>query len=146
MRLQKRKSTADIIPEMKQKLISKVKGQLIIGLSKAFGGIQRNKLRRVLYEKGIPRNLLKIITLGHTGAKLCARRKCKLGNFVKNNTGIFQGSPLSAQLFIIYDEYAMAIYTSDVNNADVSKTHNTVRGNKTEHIWKNFILKHKYKN
>ena len=69
--------------------------------------------------KGIPTNLLKMIILGHANTKLCARHKCKLGNFVENNAGISQGSPLSAQLFIIYADYAMQIYTNDIQNARV---------------------------
>ena len=131
---------------MKQKLINnKVKGQLLIDLSKAFGRIQRNKLWWILYEKGIPTNLLKIIILGHTDTKLCARHNGKLGTPVNNNTGIFQGSPLSALLFIIYADYAMNIYTSDIINAGVSKTQNIIRDDKTEHSWTNYILKLKHK-
>ena len=38
----------------------------------------------------------------------------------------------------------MEIYTSDVNNAEISKIPNTIRDDKNEHRWANFILKLKY--
>ena len=68
----------------------------------------------------------------------------KLGTFASNNTGIFQGAPLSAQLFIIYADYEMEIYTSDVNNAGIRKAQSIVRDDKTEHSWENYILKPKF--
>ena len=55
-------------------------------------------------------------------------------------------APLSAQLFIIYGDYAMEIYTSDVNNAGISKTQSIIGDDKTEHSWANYILKLKFKN
>ena len=54
--------------------------------------------------------------------------------------GNLQGRPLSAQLFIIYDDSAMEIYTSDVNNAGISKMPNIIRDGKTEHRWANFTV------
>ena len=96
--------------------------------------------------KGIPNNLLKIIIIGHTDAKLCSRHKGELGPFVANNTGVSTWSPISAQLCIIYADYALDIYTSDVNNAGIGKIENNIRDGKTEHRWTNYILKLKNKN
>ena len=66
-------------------------------------------------------NLLKLIIFGKTDTKLFARHTGHLGNFVGNKTGVSQGRPLSAQLFIIYADYDMQIYTTDINNAGISK-------------------------
>ena len=68
----------------------------------------------------------------------------ELGNFV-NNTGIFQGSPLSAQLFIIYADYAMAIYSKDIHNAKIQINPSLIRGDKIENKWAKYILNDKNK-
>ena len=48
----KHKSTIDILYEIKQKFINgKIKGQILLDLTKAFGKIERQKLRWILYEK-----------------------------------------------------------------------------------------------
>ena len=47
---------------------------------------------------------------GHSDNKLWAKYNNKLSKLVHNNTGVFQGSPLSAQLFIIYADYVMNEY------------------------------------
>ena len=48
--------------------------------------------------------------------------KCKIGkNITKacNNVGGFQGIPISAQLFIIYDDHIMNKYTNDIRNSNI---------------------------
>ena len=49
-----------------------------------------------------------------------------LGKSKKNNKGVSQGSPLSATLFIIYDEQMMAQYHDNIPN--------TIKGNMS---WEN---------
>ena len=49
-----KKSTVDTIYHIKGNLIkNNIRGQLMLGLAKAFGGIDRTKLRGFLYEKRI---------------------------------------------------------------------------------------------
>ena len=127
------KSTIDIIFDMGQKFINKVKGKLRLDISKAFDEIQRSQLWWIPYENGIPGNLLKIIIIGHNNTKLCARHTGNIGKLVDNKTRVLQGSPLSAQLLIIYADYDMGAYTTDINNAGVSKISNIIRGSETEH-------------
>ena len=77
MRIKKHKSTIDILYEIKQKFInSKIKGQILLDSTKAFGRIERKIMVDPL-RKGIPTNLLKIIILGHADTKLCARHTGK---------------------------------------------------------------------
>ena len=68
------------------------------------------KLRAILYESGLPSNLIKIIRMGHIGTCLRAKNVGRIGRKTENNKGAFQGSPLSAFLFIIYAENMMGYY------------------------------------
>ena len=43
---------------------NKDKGYILIGLGKAFGEINRNKLRWAIYEKALPTELLNTIKMG----------------------------------------------------------------------------------
>ena len=50
----------DIIHHVKNKLLENTNGgYVLLGLSKAFGEINRNKIWWVLYGKGLPINLIK---------------------------------------------------------------------------------------
>ena len=71
-------------------------------LSKAFGAINRTLLWTTLYKKGIPEEMIKHIRRGHTGTKLAPKYKGKYGKLNESNIGVFQGSEISALLFIIY--------------------------------------------
>ena len=105
------RSTNDI-PSLIQNIIQNAKtAQLIpIGLSKALDSINRNILRTILYEKGIPWNFIKQIRSGHMGNKLCPKYKGITGSQMYNNKGVFHGSPVSATMFIIYLDHLMGKY------------------------------------
>ena len=74
---------------------------ILLDLSKAFDTTSREILRNVLYGKGLPSNIIKIIRMGHMGPCLRAKimeNRAKTGN----DKGVFTGVPLSACIFIIY--------------------------------------------
>ena len=63
----KRSTSDDIYYYIKQNFIqNKIIWHISFDLSKAFGGIDRNRLRRDLYEKGMPIQLIDIIIKGNT--------------------------------------------------------------------------------
>ena len=70
------KSTIDVIYNIKRNLIKKqCIGQILHDISKAFGRIGRKKLRTVLYQRGLPINLIKQIKKGHTKNMLCSKKR-----------------------------------------------------------------------
>ena len=71
-----------------------------------------------------------MIILGHANTKLCTKYSGGLGNF--DNAGIVQGSPLSAQLFIIYDDHAVAICPNDIRNGRLQPAPSFIRDDETE--------------
>ena len=73
-----------------------------MGLSKAFGTINRTLLWTTLYKKGLPEEMIRHIRRGHLGTKLAPKYKGRYGKSNTNNIGVFQGSAISALLFIIY--------------------------------------------
>ena len=75
---------------------------LIMDLSKAFDTINRTLLWTTLYQKGIPEETIRHIRRRHTVTKLAPKYKGKYGKINENNIGVFQGSSISALLFIIY--------------------------------------------
>ena len=92
-----------------------IKGRILLDLSKAFGGINRNKLWYSLYEFGLTKNLTRAIINCHLDAQLCAKHLNNRCPLIPNNIGGFRGSPLSAQLFIIYAEHAMINYNAIID-------------------------------
>ena len=73
-----------------------------MGLSKAFDAINRTQLWATLYKKGLRLETIVQIRQGHQNTQLCAKNQGKYGPLAKNNVGVFQGSALSAPLYIIY--------------------------------------------
>ena len=65
-----------------------------IDLSNAFGKINRNKLWRILYEKGQPTELIKMIESCRNNHKLRGGHNGGLGQLTTSNVGGFQGSLL----------------------------------------------------
>ena len=53
-------------------------------------------------QKEIPEETIRRIRSGHTGTRLAPKYKGKYGKLNENNIGVFQGSAISALLFIIY--------------------------------------------
>ena len=50
---------------------------------------------------------------------LRSKQSGKYSQQIENNIGVFQGSPLSAILFIIYADYVMKKYDGKVKNANI---------------------------
>ena len=57
-----------------------------------------------------------MIKIGHNNNQLCSKINGEYSQLIKNNIGIFQGSPLSAYLFIIYDDRVMKRYNKSIKN------------------------------
>ena len=84
----------------------------LIDLSKALGCVDRELLRTTLFRTGAPTNTIQHIRHGHQITTLRCKDNGKYGAQVKNNVGVFQGSALSALLFIIYLGETMQDYQS----------------------------------
>ena len=131
------RSTIDVLLLLNKQIKNeKTEHIILFDLAKAFDSIDRDVMWTILYESGLPENLIKIIQIGHNGIKLCAKNNGKIGSKVNNNKGVFQGSPLSAFLFIIYIESMMEKYESKLcpntkNNMNTIK----IRDDKEEAKW-----------
>ena len=104
-------------------------------LSKAFDRIDRNTLWWILYRKGLPLSFIKTLIQGHTNTLICSRHKGIHGEYVDNNIGVFQGSPVSPQTFIIYAFFAMEVFEKNLNNTNIIQNNITVRDNNAEFNW-----------
>ena len=79
-------------------------------LTKAFGKVNRTLLWTTLYKKGLPIEMINRIRRGHKNTTLAPKLKNKYGKATENNVGAFQGSAISALLFIIYQDDVMEDY------------------------------------
>ena len=57
--------------------------------------------------------------MGHLGTNRKPKSNGRLGSKVGSNKGVFQGSPLSAYLFIIYDESTMGGYGDNLKQETI---------------------------
>ena len=73
-----------------------------MGLSEASEAINRTRLWTTLYKKGLPEEMIRHIRRGHRWTKLSPKYRGSYGESKGNNVGVFQGSSISALLFIIY--------------------------------------------
>ena len=68
-----------------------------------------------------------------------ARSKNNISKTINNNVGVFQGSPLSPQLFLIYVDSVMGDYKKIINQEKIEKTivktrTQTVENERTEYL------------
>ena len=74
------RSTIDILSLVQNHIqCEKTRQLILIDLSKAFGSVNRDILRTILYEKGIPWDFTKQIRSGHIGNKLYPKYKGIIG-------------------------------------------------------------------
>ena len=71
----------------------------------------------------------------HTIAKLRSKHKGGIGAFIDNIIGVFQGGPISARLFIIYDDTAMGKYTKTINKIKIKQFFFKKRDYPAENEW-----------
>ena len=71
-------------------------------LSNAFDCVNRSTLWTTLYETGLPISTIQNIQQGRQGATLRCKDDGAYGAQINNSVGVFQGSALSALLFVIY--------------------------------------------
>ena len=62
-----------------------------------------------------------MLKIGHANNKLRSKINGEYSNLIKNNTGVFQGSPISAYLFIIYTDRIMNAYISSIKRTCIYK-------------------------
>jgi len=91
----------------------KEKSITLIDLSKAFDRANRQNIYSILAKTGVPIELIKIIRKTHTRTKLAPKEQNKIGRKTESNIGVYQGSPLSALLFIIYTNQMMKEYEKE---------------------------------
>jgi len=96
-------STLGAIQKIEQYVQEGTKDSQILrmDLSEAFDTINRTQLWTSLYKKGLPLENITQIRQGHQKTNLCAKHKGQYGPQIQNNVGAFQGSAISALLFII---------------------------------------------
>ena len=101
-------------------------------LTKAFDKVNRTILWTTLYKKGLPIDMITHIRRGHQNTTLMPKTKGKYGEETTNNVGIFQGSAISALLFIIiYQDDMMDDYDALSQEATLPIKHTQGR-TKTE--------------
>ena len=109
-----KRSTADAVYFLKRNLVKKINGHISFGPSKAFDGINRGKLRWALYGKGLPTNLIDMIINGHTDNSLYGKLNCEIGTETYSDKGVFEGSPTSASIYIIFADGIMEEYKDEI--------------------------------
>ena len=112
-----------IIWSIKRNLLrGKRDGRILLDRSKSLGGINIIKLRYIRYKHGTPGYFLLAIANSHTYTQLRDKHLSNHGPAIPNNVGLFQGTPLIAQLFIIYDGRELANYDSHLDTNIETKT------------------------
>ena len=131
------RSTIDILSLIQNQIQNEETRQLLlIDLSKAFDSIDRDILWTTLYEKGLPWDLIKQLRSGHSGNYLVPKYKGRMGDKINNNKGVFQGSPLSPLLFIIYFARLLEIYEERLTNSyEIERPLIMTRSDKAETAW-----------
>ena len=89
------------------------------------------ELWNILYEKGLPANWIKLIKEGHSNNTLCNKQNGKY-TYGINNIGVFQGSPISDNLFIIYADHVMNHYSTRIKSMPITVNKIKVRNQQTE--------------
>ena len=75
---------------------------ILMGIAKASGAINRTPLWKALYKKGPPLANITQIRKGHQQTMMRQIHLWAYGQPKINNKGVFQGSAISALLFIVY--------------------------------------------
>ena len=138
-----KKSTRRIIFYIYNKICqNKTQGGILLDSPRAFAKIDRGEggLCCILYSEGLPAPLLKTLINGHTNTQLCCKYKGTLGNSIRNNVGVPQGSPVSAKLFIIYMDNVMREYKTALVNSAIPKQSYLIRNGETEFHWARYQI------
>merc|ERR1712105_7076 len=122
-------STADAIIKIEAYIAKSTQNTQIVlmDLTKAFGKVNRTILWTTLYKKGLPIDMITHIRRGHQNTQLLPKTKGKYGTATTNNVGVFQGSAISALLFIIYQDDMMEDYDALNQEAHLKLKHTRER-------------------
>ena len=94
--------------------------------------------------KGLPIFPAQQLLYGHTNNnKLCSKHNNKLTKPI-NNIGVFQGTPLSANIFIIYADREMKSYTGETRNLINTNGEVRIRNDNIENKYAEFLLNNNY--
>ena len=141
-----KRSTYDAIYYIKKNFSKNlIDGHIAFDLSKAFDRIDRNKLWWTLYRKGLPIRLINFIINGHSDNTLSGRHNGNIGKAVNNDKGVFQGSPISALLYIIFADGIMEEYKEELKNSNTDKIKIISKNLHAEYKWTEFLTKTKQK-
>jgi len=119
-----------------------------MGLAKAFDAISRTQLWTTLYKKGIPVENITQIRQGRLKTTLCGKHRGRYGEEQQNNVGVFQGSAISALMFIIYIDDMMEDYNA-INHKHQLPTRKTIQRKSTtgeDELLKKYTKKRKNDN
>ena len=103
-------------------------------------------MRRIRYEFGLPGNPVRAISNSHFDTQLCAKHLNSRAPLIPSKVGLFQYIPLGDQLFIIYDDRAMADYNACIDTNLINPNELKIRNTSTDHTWAEFVLKLKTRN
>ena len=107
--------TADAIFYKRQQFVkSDIHGHISVDLSKAFDRVNRNKLRGILYGKGLPMTLIRNISQGRNGNIPHGKHEGQLGAHIHNNKVVFQGIPICALLYITFADGITSDYNQNI--------------------------------
>ena len=119
---------------------AKLKRRISIDLSKAFDMINRNKIRRILYEKGIPMPIIHNIIKGHHDNILRGKHNGAMGNKIPYNKGAPQGIPISALLYITFADGITHEYKQELRKHPIKKITMIVKNLPIEFRRENFQI------
>ena len=116
-------STIDAIIKLEQSIREGIENMAIIlmDIAKAFGDVNRVLLWATLYKCGIPITAIQHIRGGLPKTILRHKENRTYGTPITNNVGVFQGSAISALLFIIYLDDVMQDYQAMNDNAQLPR-------------------------
>ena len=74
---------------------------------------------------------------GHNNKQLRSNHNGKLGDYIRSNVGVSQGSPIGAQLFIIYSDNVMNEYNNSFKIVIYRNNHTSSVAKKLKLIGRN---------
>ena len=114
------KSTTDVIYDIKRDLVKKrCNGRILLGLSKAFGGIRMGGDMEHFIWKRVSVNITSRIKKREHWETIRSKQNGKCSREINNNIGVPQCAPLVGDLFIICADRVMAKYSMRVKNTPI---------------------------
>ena len=119
---------------------NEIRGRSSFDLSKAFGGINRNKLRWILYAKVIPLKPIRKIMQERENNILQGKHDGKLGRDTCNNKGVLHGIPISALLYIIFADGITKAYNQEITPQKTGQVNIESKNLNMAIVWPNHLI------